>query len=70
MGTLRVLPNGWPRNERRTVDGAASHDWGWSHHLIGAQAVSDFQGEVYALHLSFGGSLTIGPAGNCYGSQF
>jgi hypothetical protein len=70
LETVRALPNGWHRHERRTVQGAASFDWGWAHYVLGTQTISDYQGEIYALRSMVSGSLTIGPVGNCYGSQF
>jgi hypothetical protein len=70
LETVRPQGSGFPRHERRVVSGAASFDWGWSHHLLGTQTVGDFKGEIFALRSTYGGPSKFSPAGNCFGSQF
>jgi hypothetical protein len=70
LETVRILPGLFPRHERRVVIGPPSLRWGWAQYLLGTQAVTDFNGEIYAIRSTYNGSLNISPAGNCFANQF
>jgi hypothetical protein len=67
--TVRTLGSAFPRHERRVIEGPPSWEWGWGTYLVGYVAATDFQGEIYTIRSTYGGSLYVSPAGNCFANQ-